>query len=368
VHQKLVAHGNGAGSRQHGIGGLRLASRLMAARELGRAGKTIHRKLSPPAPSAEKRKQIAEAAHGRAKAIGEGQAVTSLAGNYREAQGIVRETPTIQERIAGKQTRLDNLQREHANAQAEEQRAKSDGAAALTDPTLFSPLERKRAAARFGAVAERHRRRAVSLQGRIDHVQGEITGEQSSLTAAQKTVKDGERTKRRTGSVHTREQVAEHARFIETQAALPERGGVGPEGKKRAYAELAGIVGYGSRRYDELDAAGKRTAQLEIDRELARLKAAKTTAKDMASSPGGSLPRREQRKLEKSFDRTVEEQTGTGGPNAPSPRVKVSPSGSPRQSSRTERRSAGTRESSPVRDAREVAAHRRRQLGREGRR
>ena len=50
--------GTGAGSREHGVGGLRLASRLMAARELGRAGGMVRRKLSPPAPSAEKRQQM----------------------------------------------------------------------------------------------------------------------------------------------------------------------------------------------------------------------------------------------------------------------------------------------------------------------
>jgi len=111
-------------------------------------------------------------------------------------------------------------------------------------------------------------------------------------------------------------------------------------------------------------------AQLEVDRELARLKAVRATAKHMSTPPRESLAPREQSKLDQSFDRTVEQQVSTGAPGAPSPRVKKGspPGSSSRHNSRTERRSAGAGESGPVRDAREVAAHRRRQLGREGRR
>ena len=71
------AHGTQAGSRGHGVGGLRLASRLMAARELGRAGGMVRRKFSPGPPNAVKRQRIAAAARGRAKEMADKQAGTT---------------------------------------------------------------------------------------------------------------------------------------------------------------------------------------------------------------------------------------------------------------------------------------------------
>jgi hypothetical protein len=363
------AHGTQPGSRGHGIGGLRLASRLMAARELGRVGGMVRRKLSPAAPSAEKRQRIADAARGRAKTIEDGQVGGSLEQNYREAQAQMAQAPEIQQRISGKQRQLAHLKRNHDAAREKEQEIKRARKSALADPTLSSGVKRKIAAARFdarfGDEERSHRRRAAELKARMDRVQGEITAEQGSLTAARQTVNDGDKEKRKTGKPYTREQAAEQARLFETQAALPALGRAGPGGEKRNYAAAASIAKYGRRQYEELDAGGKRVAQLETDRELARLKAARTTAKDMATRPQSSLPPREQSKLNKGFDRKVEQQMGTGG-HGPSPsRTKGSPSGSSQHNSRTGRRSAGGRESGPVRDFREAAARRRRQLGRD---
>jgi hypothetical protein len=363
------AHGTGAGSRHHGIGGLRLASRLMAARELARVGGMVRRKLSPPAPSAEKRQRIADAAHGRAKTIEDAQVGRSLEQNYRGAQARLQDTPKIQKRISEKRTRLARLQSQHAATQAKARAAKEAGELAHSDFTLFrSPSERDRAAAKYRAEEQSHRKDAARLQSRMGSLQSEVDGEQNSLTVARQTVKDGEHARRKTGNVYTPEQAAEYAKFIDAQAELPERGRAGLGGAKRDYAKAAGIVGYGERRYEELDAGGKRVAQLEVDRELARLKAVRATAKHMATPPRKSLPPREQSELDQSFDRTVEQQIGAGAPKPPSSHVNGSASGAPRHNSRTERRSAGAGESSPVRDAREVAARRRRQLGREGRR
>jgi hypothetical protein len=373
------AHGTQPGSRGHGIGGLRLASRLMAARELGRVGGMVKRKLSPPAPSAEKRQQIADAARGRAKTIEDGQVGKGLEQNYRDAQAQMAQAPEIQQRISDKQTQLAYLKRNHGAAREKEQEIKRARKVALADPTLSSGVKRKIAAARFdarfGDEERSHRRRAAEYKARMDRVQGEITAEQGSFTAARQMVTDGDNAKSKTGKPYTPEQAAEHAKLVDAQAQLPERGKAGVGGAKRNYAKAAGLVGYGVRRYEDLDAGGKRVAQLEVDRELARLKAVRATAKHMSTPPRESLAPREQNALDQSFDRTVEQQVSTGAPSAPSPRVKKGspPKGSPpgsssRHNSRTERRSAGAGESGPVRDAREVAAHRRRQLGREGRR
>ena len=65
---------------------------------------------------------------------------------------------------------------------------------------------------------------------------------------------------------------ARHARFLDAQARLAGgedgRGGSG-SGSAPSYAALAGIAGYGAREYRQLDAAGKQAARGLIDRELA---------------------------------------------------------------------------------------------------
>jgi hypothetical protein len=369
-HQVLgFAHGTQPGSRQHGIGGLRLASRLMAARELGRVGGMVRRKFSPPAPSAEKRQQITKAAQERAKAFGHEQVATSLESNYQEAQSHVREAPTIQGRIAGKQTRLGKLRREHAIAQADTAKAKAARESALGDPNVYSYRDRKRAEARFGRQERSHRKRAESLRGRMGVVQGEIAAERSSLDVAQQRVKEGERAKRTTGSPHTSKQFATHEQLLDVQAELPDHGRAAPGGEKRDYARLAGIGEYGQKEFEELSPGGQRVARLKIDRELAARKEASVAARDVAARHTSSPPTREEREAVKDVNHKLE-QVSTGAPSAPSPRTKKGspPGASSRHNSRTERRSAGAGESGPVRDAREVAAHRRRQLGREGRR
>jgi hypothetical protein len=349
-------HHGESSSHEHGIGGLRLASRLMAARELGRMGGMVRRKLSPPPPSAEKRARITAAARGRAKEIEDKQAGRSLEHDYREAQAHVGDAPALQARISGKQARLDRLRHEHAAARDKAQTAKEAGELAYSDFTLFQPPpERDRAAAKYGAEEVSQKKRAAKLQARMDRLQGEITAEQSSLTAARQTVTGGERAKRASGNVYTREQSEERARFLAAQAVLP--------GRERDYAGLAGLTGYGRKEYEGLDAGFQRAARLEIDRELAMHKAANTTAGDVAAGGMGALRRREQRKLNRGFDSTVEQQVGAGGHELPSSaRPKSSSIDSHLQESRARSRA---KESSVVRDAREVQAHRRRQLGRE---
>jgi hypothetical protein len=350
-------HHGESSSGEHGIGGLRLASRLMAARELGRMGGMVRRKLSPGPPSAEKRARIAAAARGRAKETEDKQAGRSLEHDYREAQAHVGDAPALQARISGKQARLDRMQREHAGAQAKAQEAKEAGELAYSDFTLFQPPpERDRAAAKYGAEEASHKKRAAKLQDRMDRLQGEITTEQSSLTAARQTATGGERAKRASGNVYTREQSEQRASFLAAQAALP-------AGRERDYAGMAGLAGYGRREYEGLDAGFQRAARLEIDRELAMHKAANTTAGDAAAGGMGSLRRHEQRKLNRGFDSTVEQHVGAGGHELPSSaRPKPSSIDSHLQESRARSRA---KESSVVRDALEVQAHRRRQLGRE---
>ncbi len=370
-HRKQVlgfAHGTSAGSRGQGIGGLRLASRLMAMRELGRAGGMARRKLSPGPPNAEQRQRIAAAARGRAKSLADKQAGTSLEHDYREAQAHVAEAPTIQERIGGKQTQLARMQGEHTAAQAKADEANSARKAALNPHGLVSPPERDRTAARFRAEEKDQRRRAAKLQTRMGHLQREITGEQSSLTAARQTVEDGERAKRASGNVYTSEQHEQRARFLDAQAALPDRGRAGPEGKKRDYAAAAGLAGYGPKEFAALDPPRQRAARLEIDRELAQHKELSATAQDVAVGSEGSLQSRQQRKVDEKFDRRLEQRVRDGGHELPSSaKPKLTALDSHLQdSSRARARARG--DSSVMGRARDVAARRKRQLDGERRR
>ncbi len=370
-HQALgFAHGTGAGSRGQGVGGLRLASRLMAARELGRAGKMVARKLSPPAPNAEKRQRIAAAASGKAKEIADRQAGTSLEHDYREARARVDDAPATQARIGDKQAQLARMQREYAAAQAGAAEAKSAREAALNPHGPLTPPAPARTAAKFGAEEKSHRRRAARLQSRMNRLGTEIAGEQCTLSAARATVADGERAKRASGRVYTSEQLERRRRSLDAQAALPDRGRAGPGGEKRDYAAAAGIAGYAPKEFEALDDRHKRAARLEIDRELARYKELNATAKDVAVGGGGSLGRRERRKTDKQFERRHERRVRDSGHELPSSaRPKPSALDSYLQDSRAARAHPGTRsESSVLRDAREVSARRKRQLGGERRR
>jgi hypothetical protein len=370
-HQVLgFAHGTHPGSRGvggHGIGGLRLASRLMAARELGRMGGMVRRKLSPPAPSAEKRHQIATAARGRAKALEDKQVGRSLEHDYREAQARVQNAPAIQAGIGAKQTQLADMQREHAAAQAKAEKAKHAGKAALTDPKVRSSLDRKKAAARFGDEEKSERQRAATLKAGMDRLQGEIAGEQNSLTAARQTVDEGDRAKSASGRPYTSEQHEQRAKLLDTEAALPDGGKVGADGKQRNYAAMAGLVGYSRREFEGLDAARQQAARSEIDRELALRKEVNATAKDVAVGSGGALKPREQRKADEQYDGRLQQRVRDGGHELPSSvrpwPYPVDPDLKDPRDPRTHARSR--RESGPVRDFREVAARRIRQLGRE---
>lgn len=101
-------------------------------------------------------------------------------------------------------------------------------------------------------------RRAASLDGRAVRVEEEIAGEQGQLDAAQRTVREGERAERRGGFTHTEERRQERARWLDTQAALPDMCGPGARGERRDYPALAGLVGYERGEYERLSASSQR--------------------------------------------------------------------------------------------------------------
>jgi hypothetical protein len=259
------------------------------------------------------------------------QAQRMLEREHRDASATAEAAPEIEERLSAKHAQLERVRRERGQAQA-----------------------------------SGDTRRAAKLGVRAERIEGEVAREQQTLNTARRTVDDGEKAKRGTGNVYTREQAEQRARFLDAQAALPAGGAGG--GEQRDYAGMAGLAGYGRKGYEGLDPRGQRAARLEIDRELALRKELSATARDVAMGDQGRLGRREQRKVDKRFDSRLNEGMREGGHRMPSSRDKRSGFDSWLQDGRSERRSAGAGESSVMRDAREVATRRKRQLGREPRR
>jgi hypothetical protein len=128
-------------------------------------------------------------------------------------------------------------------------------------------------------------------------------------------------------------------RFLDAQSVLPASADARIGAPTRNYAALAGLSGYGLREYERLSSREKHAARLRIDRELAERRERAPTARRRSPSHDGRSSAGELQLPAATNPRTA-------GPARPD---------RPRQS-----------ESSLMRDAREVAARRKRQLG-EGR-
>jgi hypothetical protein len=381
------AHGERGGGGQH-RSIVRRASGVLESRTGMAAARIVKRRLGGPGPSAERRRKLAQAGGERAQQIADAQVAGGLERKHREASALADEGDAAQARISDKRTRLDRMQAEHAAALGMRAGAGSAREAALAElGTLRRPGryrlggkdhvrqlsraerqardrrmdELRRAAAKRGAEELRHRKSAARLQERMERLRGEIDGDQSRLTAARQAVKDGELAMSATGKPYARAQADEFGRYLDTQAALPRA--------QRDYAGMAGVVGHTRGDYERLDPRPQREARLQVDRELSRRKELSSAVTDMAAVAGVSAAgRRDQRKGGKELEQRV-----SSGMRADARRR----SGDAGESLRIERRrredaaAAGAyqRQSrSPVMDdAREVAARRKRQLGRDWR-
>jgi hypothetical protein len=319
-------------------------------------------KLGTPPPSVERRRKLAQAGLKQAKGIADGQVGRALEREYGEAHVLVQAAPEAEARITAKRAQLERSQSAHAGALAKAAEAKSAREAALNPHSLVSVPDRARTASRFAAEEKSQRRHAARLQDRMNRLQGEIAGEQGSLTAARQTVADGDKAKRATGIVQTRAQAEKYGRFLDEQAALP-------AGKARNYAGLAGIAGYGRRELEGLDAPGQLMARRKIDQELAVRKGLNAAAGNVAAGGESSLGRREEKKVRKQFGHTLEQEVKAEGHELPAslkPRPKRPSFDAQVQDWREAGRANG--KSRVMRDAHEVRAGRKRQLGRERRR
>jgi hypothetical protein len=308
-HQALgIASGTlrheSAGTRS---AGLRIGTAIDRSRKVIGGARAIKDRFSKRAPDEQTRAARASAGGERAKAGARQQAERTLEHDHREASGHAAAAPDMRGRLSAKRTQLERVR-----------------------------VERGR------ALAAGQTRRASELGHRAKRIEGEVEREQLQLNAARQIVRDGEQARRGTGSVHTCTQGEERDRFLDAQAALPAAAQARGAGERRDYAALAGLAGYGRAEYERLDPASRRAARLEVDRELALRKELNATAMDTeATVEAPSLGRREKPRADQIFDGALEQRMRDAGEQMPASR------------------------SSVMRDAREVAMRRKRQLGRD---
>jgi hypothetical protein len=291
---------------------------------------------SGAAPSVERRRKLAQAGRQLARTGTDEQVRRTLEGELSEARARVQNAPVIHRRLSAKRSQLERLGRERSNALA------------------------------AGAT-----RRAAELGHRGDRVAGEIGREQQALNVARRRAREGEQARRGTGELYTRERREEQHRFLDAQAALPASAQGGRAGEGRDYVALSGLAGYAREEYERLDPRAQRAARLEIDREMAL----RTELTDTASGFAGQAPRlgrRERRRAGREFDGALARRMQDGGHSMPASRTKRPRLDTAREAARAEPSASAGREpgsdrssSSVMRDAHEVAARRKRQLGRD---
>lgn len=333
-HQVLsVARGGHAQQREPRSLARRLGGALETPSMVRRHAGWAKDKLSKPAPSVEDRRKHAEAARERARDGTEEQAGRMLESEHLDATAQLRSAAESQGKLSAVRAQLERVRGERGKA-----------------------------------LASGDTRRAAELNHRAGRIEAGIGRSQQELNAARQVATDGERAHRRTGSLYTREQAGERERFLDAQAGLPASArarGLGA-GERRDYAALAGLAGYGRSEYERLDPRGQRAVRMDVDRELALRKELNATAGELAAGSGPSrLGSREKRKVNEAFDGKLQQRMLDGGHGMPSSRVERPGLDSWRKDGRSDRGSARPRESSVMRDAREVAARRKRQLGRD---
>lgn len=273
------AGGGGGGSR---VGGMRLTSALMSAREAARVGGWAKSKVMRPRSTVERRARHAKVSREQAKGKADEQVTRSMTHDHRDANT----------RVAGA-------------AQTESRLAKGR-----------SQLGRVRAA-REEALKAGDTRRAAKLGVRAKRIEGETTHAQQDLDAARSLTAGGERMWG-VGD-HIKAEVRQrNAGWLDAQAALPDNAAGTRDGRRRDYPALAGLVGHERGDYERQSPSEQRKTRLNIDREL-RLRRELNKA-----AAGGELgvekPQsrgRKERRAADSFDRDLNKHMSGDGRRPP---------------------------------------------------
>jgi hypothetical protein len=296
-----------------------------------KSAKRAFQTLTGPAPTYERRQQMAAATRAHGRESGLEQVTRSLEHDQRGA-------------------RLDEDDASAIRARAS---------------ALHAQLERVRSA-RSQATTRGDQRRDAGLGHRAARIEREIATERRRLSDASRlsrAVAGGRRASR--GSFAGADR-ADRARFLDQQAGLPasrDTLGVGA-GARRDYASLAGLAGFTRGEYEALDPARQRAARLEVDRELALRREINAAVHDVARvAERKSIDRRGRRRAEDAFDRALADRVRAAGERLPTSRRERSPVERWRVDGRE---SSGARDRASSRvmdDARAVAERRKRQLG-----
>jgi hypothetical protein len=256
------------------------------------------------------------------------------------------------------------LQAEHRGALARVQGAAEveDRLAAMRARLARVNEQRKQAASAGDS------RRSLRLTDRAARIGRDVEHEQRQLTAARRIVDDARRGRGDVGA----ERADARERFLDAQAALPPSAARRrrPGEQRRDYPTLAGLAGYDAREYDVLDAREKRSARLQIDRELASRSEARVgrggwvgAAREATAGASAPAIARAPAAATGAARRTADSGSGEPGSMQAPPRERAG-SRIGRGGVAGRHDSPSPSESSVMDDAREVAARRKRQLGR----
>jgi hypothetical protein len=322
-HQALSVAGGALrgerATRSHSLA-RRAVERLPPPRRLIDSAWAIGTRLSKPPPSPEERGRLVRAGRAHADAGMDGQVRRSLEQQHREARARVALVPQMRQQLSAKRSQLVRIQR-----------------------------------ARAEAAARGDKRRMARLGARATRIDGDIAREQEGLTAARVAV----------GGARGGGLARQQGRLLDAQSRLPSAHRGSPGGERRDYAALAGLAGYGREEYERLDPRRQRAARLEVDRELALRREMRGAVRDLAAGGVGALAgRRERRSAQRAFDDALERRMRDAGHSMPASRA-ADPVDAWARAGRGGQRPPAERESSVMRDAREVARRRKRQLGRD---
>jgi hypothetical protein len=298
--------------RRHGL--RRAGDVLRPARNVAGAARAFAGRLPQPTSRAEMSAQLIRAGYARARSRLSQQAERSREHGQRDAAAQLALAPETRERLSAKRTQLARI----ANARAD--------------------------------AAERGDARQVArLDHRAARVEREVAFAQQGLNAA-----------RRLTRTPGAEQLAQHTQLLDVQARIP--ASVDASARRRDYAALAGVAGYGREEYQTLAPAGQRVARMQIDRELAVRRELEPAAADVAAM-SERVGLRAAARSRRALDRALQQRMGEARQRTPS---------QPADPIEAWVRAARARDrdehpalpSSVMRDAREVAERRKRQLGR----
>ncbi|HTZ86494.1 MAG TPA: hypothetical protein VMB05_07485 [Solirubrobacteraceae bacterium] len=329
-HQALgIAHAASGTSGADGAAGRLRAGRLGRVmggtrRSVG-AARRVKARLRRPAPEVDDRalahvgKELADAAHDE-------QIGRLLDDERQRSERLLAHAPGVQGRLSAQRARLSRIER-----------------------------------ARADAAAGADTRRELRLAQRAARVRAQLTREEEALDAARRTARE------RPGAASARARRDELARFLDLQAQLPAAGERSPAGEdRRDYRALAPLLGYQHGDYGGLSPQQQRAARMEIDRELALRRELREAAG--ALQRGERSPRldaRGRRAAGEEFERTVRKRMQERGAEMPASRRRDSGLERWRAAGRARQHAAEAKRSSVMHDAHEVAARRKRQLGRD---